>query len=71
MLHPSAWSRRGIFPARVSGTQLLGVLLACGLILGRFLGMELRSGTSRRVSLAVDVPVVFVMAFAVFLAVGQ
>ena len=60
-----------MFPSRMSGTQLLGVLLACILILGRFVGMELRSGTSRRVSLAIDLPVVFVMAFAIFLAVGQ
>ena len=55
----------------MSGTQLLGVLLACVLILGRLVSMELRSGTSRRVSLAVDLPVLFVMAFAIFLAVGQ
>jgi len=60
-----------MFFARMSGTQLLGVLLACVLMLGRFVGMELRAGTSRRVSLAVDLPVVFIMAFAIFLAVGQ
>ena len=60
-----------MFLSRMSGSQLFGVLLACALILGRFVGMELRSGTSRRVSLAIDLPVVFVMAFAIFLAVGQ
>ena len=60
-----------MFLSRMSGTQLLGVLLACGLILGRFVAMELRSGTSRRVSLVIDLPVVFVMAFAIFLAVGR
>lgn len=55
----------------MSGTQLLGVLLASAAILGRLLVREVRSGASWRLSLAIDLPVLFVMAFAIFLAVGQ
>ena len=55
----------------MSVTQLLGVLLASVVILGRLVVRELRTGASRRLSMAIDLPVVFVMAFAIFLAVGQ
>jgi hypothetical protein len=55
----------------MSGTQLLGVLLASVVVLGRLVVRELRTGASRRVSLAIDLPVVFIMAFAIFLAVRQ
>jgi hypothetical protein len=57
--------------SRMSGTQLLGVLLASVTILGRLVVGELRTGASWRLSLTIDLPVVFVMAFAIFLAVGQ
>jgi hypothetical protein len=55
----------------MSGTQLVGVLLASVVVLGRLVVRELGTGASQRLSLAIDLPVVFIMAFAIFLAVGH